>query len=50
MKDWEDAILIRQDSQADECTNCPHKGEKCKSQCMEIKSTYNPYLIFERRL
>lgn len=39
MEDWEDAILIRQESEADECATCPHKGEKCRNQCMEIKDT-----------
>lgn len=45
MEDWEDAILIRQESEADKCATCPHKGEKCRNQCMEIKNIYNPYLI-----
>ena len=45
MYDWEDAILIRQESEVDECTICPHKCEKCKNQCMEITEVYNPFLF-----
>ena len=45
MEDWKDAILIRQELEADECATCPHKGEKCRNQCMRIKNVYNPYLI-----
>lgn len=44
MESWEDAILIRQVSEADECVTCPNKGIKCRNQCMEIKNVYNPYL------
>lgn len=43
MEDWEDAILIRQESEAEECATCPYRGDKCRNQCMEIKSVYNPY-------
>lgn len=44
-EDWEDAILIQQESETDICTTCPHKDERCRNQCMEIKNVYNPYLI-----
>jgi hypothetical protein len=33
--DWEELILARQESEADDCTNCPYKGEKCRNQCTE---------------
>lgn len=44
MEDWEDAILERQESEADECKTCPYKGDKCRNQCMETKNIYNPNL------
>lgn len=37
MESWEEAILIQQESEKDECTTCQYKGKKCKNQCMEIK-------------
>lgn len=41
----EDAILDRQESEEDECKNCPYKGiDNCRNQCMEIIETYNPNL------
>lgn len=39
---WEDRILNRQDSEADECAECAYK-QNCKNQCMEIGEVYNPY-------
>lgn len=45
MEDLEDAILIRQESEAEECTTCPYRGNECRNQCMEIKNVYNSYLI-----
>ena len=45
MEDWEDGILIRQESEADECVTCPYRKDECRNQCMKIKSVYNPYLI-----
>lgn len=44
MESWEDAILIRQESETDECAACPHNGEKCRNQCMGIENVYNPYI------
>lgn len=44
MEDWEDAILIQQESEAEECTTCPYRDNECRNQCMEIKNVYNPYL------
>lgn len=44
MFDMEEMILERQESLADECHNCPYKGDKCHSQCMEIEEHYNPNL------
>lgn len=35
MSDYENAILSRQESEADDCANCPHKTA-CNNQCMEI--------------
>lgn len=45
MKSYEDAILDYQESEKDECTMCEFADtEKCKNQCMEIHSAYNPNL------
>lgn len=38
MKNYEDAILNNQESEANKCSN------KCRNQCMQIHSTYNPNL------
>lgn len=27
-----------------DCASCPYKGDRCRSQCMEITVTYNPNL------
>lgn len=43
MESYEDAILERQESIADECYDCEYKSN-CKNQCMEIHVTYNPNL------
>lgn len=45
MYDYEDAILDRQESEGEDCSHCPYKGEKCKNQCLEIKEVYNPFLF-----
>ena len=45
MHDYEDIILDSQESEEENCTHCPYKGEKCKSQCLEIKEVYNPFLF-----
>lgn len=44
--DYEYLILNNsdEDNTADECANCPHKGESCNSQCMEVIKIYNPYI------
>lgn len=42
--DREEMILQYQESEIDDCHNCPYK-ENCKNQCMEIKAIYNPNLI-----
>lgn len=52
---YEEAILARQESEADDCSNCPFNprltGESCKSRClltlkeqeeMEAESAYKP--------
>lgn len=45
MKSYEDAILDYQESEKDECAACKFAdAEKCKNQCIEIRSTYNPNL------
>ena len=43
MYDMEEMILERQESEFDECHNCPYKG-KCNNQCMEVEEHYNPNL------
>lgn len=44
--DYEYLILNNcdEDNTTDECANCPYKGEACKSQCMEVREIYNPYI------
>lgn len=45
MKNYEDAILNNQESEIDECSKCEFAGkDKCRNQCMQIHSTYNPNL------
>ena len=41
--DYEEMILARQESEADDCTDCEYKGN-CHNQCMEINYIYNPNL------
>lgn len=43
---YEELILERQENtETDECRNCPYKGvETCRNQCMEEKTVYNPNL------
>ena len=41
--DYEEMILARQESEADDCTDCEYKGN-CHNQCMEIHCVYNPNL------
>lgn len=42
MPDYEWLILERQeDTETDDCVNCPYKGDKCQNQCMEIEEHYN---------
>lgn len=36
MMDIEEMILARQESEAEDCLYCPYKGDKCRSQCLEI--------------
>lgn len=43
MESWEDVILERQESEAEDCSDCEYK-EKCRNQCMEIQKIYNPNL------
>lgn len=47
MRSWEDAILERQESDAEDCSKCDYKWE-CKNQCMEIQKIYNPNLRRQR--
>ena len=42
-RDYEDAILDRQEFDADECANCVYKYS-CRNQCEEIEEHYNPNL------
>lgn len=44
--DYEYLILNSADEEntADECVDCPYKGELCNSQCMEVTEIYNPYI------
>lgn len=44
MESYEDLILDHQESEYDECTECPYKGDACNNQCMEIEIQYNPNL------
>lgn len=44
MRDYEDVILDFQESEIDECMNCPYKGTQCQNQCMEIIVQYNQVL------
>lgn len=37
MRDYEDAILDAQESEADDCASCPYKGDECNNQCMEVR-------------
>lgn len=40
---YEDEILDRQESEADDCCCCPYANvEKCRSQCLEVKEIWNP--------
>lgn len=41
--DREEMTLQVQESEIDDCHNCPYK-ESCKNQCMEVKEIYNPNL------
>lgn len=41
--DYEEMILARQESEADDCTDCEYK-ENCHNQCMEVNCIYNPNL------
>ena len=47
MESWEDVILERQESEAEDCSDCEYKG-KCRNQCMEIQKIYNPNLRRQR--
>lgn len=42
-KDYEDAILDRQEFDAGECAGCRYKYE-CRNQCEEVEEHYNPNL------
>lgn len=37
MHDYENAILSRQESEADDCATCPYKGTTCKNQCERVE-------------
>lgn len=37
--DYEKLILERQESESDDCKNCPYK-ENCKNQCERITEKY----------
>lgn len=41
--DYEDKILLYQESETDECGSCEYK-QNCRSQCMKIAATYNSNL------
>lgn len=43
--DYESLILNRQDSEADDCRNCPYASiELCRNQCEETREIVNPLL------
>ena len=44
--DYEYLILNNsdEDNTADECANCPCKGELCRNQCEEVIEIYNSYI------
>lgn len=44
MKSWEDAILDRQESEAEMCKGCKYAGVNCNNQCEEIHEIANPNL------
>ena len=44
MESYESAILEMQESEADDCADCPYKGNKCRSQCMSPGGITNPNL------
>lgn len=41
--DYEEKILIAQESEDDDCVSCPYKM-KCRNQCMKEEKIYNPAL------
>ena len=43
--DYEEMILARQESEADDCAGCEYK-ENCHNQCMKIRCIYNPNLRY----
>lgn len=48
MIDYEYAILQAQESEVDDCRDCPYAGVKtCNNQCLEVVEIHNPYLQWE---
>lgn len=47
MTDYEEKILARQESEADDCIDCSYKGvTTCRNQCMKEHYIYNPVLSY----
>lgn len=45
---YEEMILSRQESEADECKDCEFASPgKCKNQCMKLQKTFNLSLKLE---
>ena len=46
MTDYEEMILARQDSEADDCAKCPYLVDgRCNNECEKIVSVYNPIIL-----
>lgn len=47
MIDYEELILDMAEDDggvADDCTTCPYRGDKCRTQCEDVEEIYNPYI------
>lgn len=45
-KDYEGAILAKQEAICDDCSDCPYAGvDTCKSQCMEEEEVWGFWLV-----
>lgn len=43
--DYEELILVAQDTEIEDCADCEYRGCKCKGQCGKITSIYNPHIV-----